>query len=144
MAHRARLALLLAVGALALAPAGSMAGSGVKAPKNTTYAGHTDRGGKLSVTVSGKSIQVLAIQFKCHDTVGHTSLQDVPLKKTSRGYKFGVDSFGIVSYDDGYPDENARVEVYGRFARGARSAKGKLKVRAPRCGTGLLGFFIKR
>jgi hypothetical protein len=135
----------MAVAALAAAPAAAPAATKVRAPKDgATYKGKTERNGRFSLTISGKSIQILAIKFKCHDTFGHTSLQDVPLKKTKRGYKFAIDSFGIVSYDDAFPDENARIEIYGQFTKRARSATGRLKVRPPRCGTGLLDWKIKR
>ena len=139
-------ASLVAVAALAATPLGAQAAhaSSVKAPKDGDYSGDTERGGKLSVNVAGKSIQIAAIQFKCHDTVGHTSLQDIPLKKTRRGYKFGIAAHSIVSYDDGYPDQNAPVEIWGQFFRGGKAAKGTLRVRAPRCGTGLLGWRIRR
>lgn len=136
----------MAAAALVALPAGAGgATSEVKAPKDgAKYAGATDHGGRLTIHIAGKRIEILAIRFKCRDTVAHTSLQDVPMKKTKRGYKFSIDSFSIVSYDDGAPDENAPVEIYGRFTKRAKSATGNLKVRAPRCGTGLLGWKIKR
>ncbi|MEA2353398.1 MAG: hypothetical protein QOJ14_1812 [Thermoleophilaceae bacterium] len=145
MRLRATTAASLAAAALVLAvPAGVQAGSSVKAPKDGNYSGATEHGGTLTVKISGKSIEIAAIQFKCHDTVGHTSLQDIPLKKTKRGYKFGINAHSIVSYDDGYPDENAPVEIWGRFFRGGKAAKGTVRVRAPRCGTGLLAWRIRR
>jgi hypothetical protein len=143
----ARVASLLAVAALAASPVGAQAAHkpSVKAPKDgAVYSGDTDRGGKFSVSIAGKSIEIAVIQFKCHDTIGHTSLQDIPLKKTKRGYKFGISAHGIVSYDDGHPDQNAPIEIWGQFTRRAKSAKGTLRVRAPRCGTGALGWKITR
>jgi hypothetical protein len=132
--------------ALTLAAASASADdSSVKTPKSgATYSGKTEHGGKIAVVPSGKSIEIVAIQFRCDGSVGHTSLQDIPMKKTKRGYKFGITAYGNVTYDDDYPDENAKTTIWGRFGKKARSAHGHVQVRAPRCNTGRLDWRAHR
>jgi hypothetical protein len=109
-----------------------VAAAKVKAPMSgRTYSG---RPGGIQLSISGKSIQIVAFRFRCHDTTAATSLTGIPLKKTSRGYRFAIKAHGIVSYADGKPDENGAVDINGRFSRTARSAGGALRVKTPRCG----------
>src|SRR4051794_27211557 len=75
----------------------------VKAPRSALYQG---RRARLQMQISGKAIQIVAFEFPCEDTRGATSLTDNALKKTRRGYRFGIKAQGIVTYRDDEPDEN--------------------------------------
>jgi hypothetical protein len=103
----------------------------VKAPKGE-YSGK-----KVFILVSDKEIALLSVRFPCarHDTKGATSLNDVPLKKTKRGYKFSIDAHGSASYEDGHPDENVAVAVSGQFTRDAKKVRGRFSVHSPYCGS---------
>ena len=80
---------MLAVLALALTPAAVAAAHQpkVKAPKSGS---EYDGNHKLVIYISGKSIELVAFNFRCGDTTGGTSLNDIPLKKTKKGYQVGV------------------------------------------------------
>jgi hypothetical protein len=98
------------------------------------YTGKTAQGTKLTLMVSGKKVDIVAFEFNCgRKTVGATSLQDLPLKRTDAGYTFNVSANGIVSYRDEQPDENAEVAIRGRFSRSAKTVAGVLRVASPRC-----------
>jgi hypothetical protein len=84
--------------------------------------------------ISGRSIEIMAFRFPCGDTVGRTSLNGIRLRRTPRGYRFHIDAHGSVTYGDDVPDENAALHVGGRFSRNARTVRGLLRVRTPRCG----------
>ena len=144
MGTRPLVALTL-IAALAAAVPALADGDGVKHPKDgATYSGHTRGGSKVQLETSGDSVQIVAFAFKCDGTVGHSSLQDIPLKRTKRGWKFGETAYGLVTWEDDQPDENAKTTIWARFARGAKSAKGHYRVQAPRCQTGTLHFFVHR
>jgi hypothetical protein len=104
----------------------------VRMPKPGQYNGHP-RGEDMLIYVGGKEIQIAAFSFKCADTVGRTSLDSISLKKTRKGYKFGLDAHGSISFQDGKPDENGKVAIAGRFAADGKSARGTFRVRSPRC-----------
>src|SRR4051794_27222024 len=92
------------------------------------------RPGKLQLYISGKAIQLAAFEFPCKDTRGATSLNDIKLRKTPRGYRFGIKAHGIVTYRDDETDENGAIALSGRFSRTGKSAGGTLRVKTPRCG----------
>jgi hypothetical protein len=103
----------------------------VRAPKS----GSQYEGSRQSfLQISGRSIEIMAFRFPCGDTVGRTSLNGLRLRRTPRGYRFHIDSHGLVTYGDDEPDENAAVHVGGRFSRNARTVRGLVRVRTPRCG----------
>jgi hypothetical protein len=104
----------------------------VRLPRSGKYKG-SPRGKDMTIYVSGNEIQVVAFSFKCADTVGRTSLDSIRLKKTRKGYKFALDGFGSISFEDGKPDENGKVTIAGRFAADGKSARGTFRVRSPRC-----------
>jgi len=62
------------------------------------------------------------------------SLNDISLKKTSKGYKFGLNAHGSITFADDQTDENGKVAISGRFTRSGRKATGVFRVRSPRCG----------
>src|SRR4051812_31561785 len=101
------------------------AGATVTAPRSgSTFSGN---GGDLTLQLGRRSIQVVEIRFKCHATRAVTSLSDIPMKRTKRGYTFSIKAHGTASYADDRPDENATIAISGRFSRTGKSAKGSLK-----------------
>ncbi|MEA2438118.1 MAG: hypothetical protein QOF65_2674 [Thermoleophilaceae bacterium] len=116
-------------------PAAVDAATSVKAPKSGKFKA-TTAVGKHPVTlyISGKSIQLIAIEFRCKETLGRTSINDIKLTKTKRGYKFSIAAHGIVSYADEGTDENGAIGISGRFAKGGNKVTGVLHVKTPRCG----------
>jgi hypothetical protein len=130
---------VLALTGVALLPASTGAATDtVKAPKNgATYSGMTAEKLRVSLRIQGKAIEVLAVKFNCKGTIGRTSFSAIPLRKTRRGYAFGIMMYGIVTYEDPErTDENAQVRVSGRFgAETARRVTGKISLKTPECGT---------
>ena len=133
-----RLTAALAAMAVALAPATvpvAASGSGskpkVKAPKSGSQ---YDGNHKLVLYISGKSVELVAFNFPCRDTTGRTSLNDIALKKTKKGYKFAIKAHGSISFADGRPDENGAVNISGRFSRKAKTVAGHFRVGSPSCG----------
>ena len=124
---------MLAVLALALTPAAVAAAHQpkVKAPKSGS---EYDGNHKLVIYISGKSIELVAFNFRCGDTTGRTSLNDIKLSKTTKGYKFGIKAHGIISFANGTPDENGAVNISGRFGRRAKTVAGHFRVKSPSCG----------
>jgi hypothetical protein len=118
----------------------------VKAPKSGQYDGKTRQQRGIQLYTSGSLIQFAVIQFKCGDTGadGVTNLNSVPMRRTAKGWAFSIKAHGSVTYSDGRPDENAEVDLSGRFARGGRTARGRIRVKSPRCGgTGKVRFAVK-
>jgi hypothetical protein len=116
----------------------------VKAPKSGQYNGNP-RGKPMTLFVSGKQIEVAAFSFKCANTAGRTSIDAIPLKKTSKGYKFGLTVAASITFADGGPDENGKATLAGRFATDGKSAKGTFRVRSHRCGdTGSIKWRVRR
>jgi len=122
-----------AVALVALAgTATSLAAGTVKAPKSGTYTGYP---GAMTLYVSGKSLSLVAFSFKCGEAKGRTSLNDVKLKKTKKGYAFSIKAHGNVTYSDEQPDENGAVNLSGRFSKTGKSSAGVFRVKTPRCGS---------
>jgi hypothetical protein len=95
--------------------------------------------------VSRKNIDLAAFSFKCGKTSGRTNLNDIDLRKTRKGYSFAIRAHGSVTYADNEPDENAAVDISGRFTRTGKRPAGHLRVKSPRCGdTGRLHWSAKR
>jgi hypothetical protein len=115
----------------------------VKAPPDGA---HYTGNHRLSLYISGKSIQIVAFRFPCKQAKGDTSLQDVKLKKTDKGYKFGITSYGIVTYTDSetHPDQNGQITLAGRFGRLAKTVAGHFRVKTPRCDSGRIDFSGQR
>ena len=117
----------------------------VRAPASGWYIGPTEQQRKLGLYVSGESIEVAAIAFRCGNATGRTALNDVDMRRTRQGFAFDIRAHGSVTYSDGYPDENAAVDLTGVFARSGSKASGRLRVKSPRCGgTGWVGWTVKR
>jgi hypothetical protein len=114
------------------------------APKSGTYNGRAGSHRKLFFSLNGNSIDIFAFDFTCGNTTGRTSLNGITVKKTKKGYTFLLKAHGSVSYRDDHPDQNAAVQVSGRFGRSGRAAVGTLKVKTPRCGTGTVDWSAKR
>jgi hypothetical protein len=127
---------VLAAISAALVPAAWGARKPVVKPPSSgaKYTGVTDDKQKVSLFPSGKALQIFALDFVCvGKVVGSTSLEAIKLTRTDTGYKFSIRAHGIVSYKDGKADENAAINVSGRFSRSARSVTGRVRVRSPRC-----------
>jgi hypothetical protein len=129
---------LVSVAAVPLAAAPATQKKPVKAPKDgATYKGHHPG---VMIAISGKSIQIIAFRFPCKQVKGNTSLQDIKLHKTDKGYRFKIEANSIVTYSDSdshdHPDENAAIRLGGHFSRNAKNVTGHLRVIAPRCDTG--------
>jgi hypothetical protein len=118
---------------LLVAAAVASAATTVKAPKDgSTYEGKAPR--DVVLRVAGRSVEIVAFSFPCGDVSGRTSLNDFPLKRTPKGYRFNADATGIVTYSDDQGDENAKAHISGRFALDAKKVRGHLRVRSKRCG----------
>src|SRR3954452_8567590 len=103
---RSRLAITAAVLASAsvAVPVGALAAkSTVKAPKSGTYTGSTAQKRHVAVYISGKTVMLVGFDFKCQGTDGQTSLNDIKLKKTSKGYKFSLHAHGSITFKDEQP-----------------------------------------
>ncbi len=116
-----------------------------KLPKST-YSGTTEEDQRITLRISGKSIEIAAWRFRCGDRViGITSLQSIPLRHSDDGYRFKLTTYGIVSYSDEAPDENARIAFRGQFSRTAKRVTGLFRLKSPRCGdTGYVEWRAKR
>lgn len=124
--------------ALATAAAGSTAAGAdrVKAPRSgAKYSGVTGDRGKLTLYISGKSVQLVGFRFACDKIVGSTSLEAIKLKRSKTGYRFKINAHSSVTYSDNRPDQNAAVFIEGRFSRSAKHVAGRLRVGSPRCHT---------
>jgi hypothetical protein len=116
----------------------------VRAPKSGEYKG-SPRGKPMSLFVNGKQIDLAAFSFKCADTTGRTSIDSIPLKKTRKGYTFGLTVGASITFADGKPDENGKVTLAGRFAADGKSAKGTFRVKSHRChDTGSIKWRVRR
>jgi hypothetical protein len=126
-----RIAAAFAVAAVAAPTAAGAAQHRVKAPDGEYGGPH-----KLFMSVSAKTIDVLALNFPCGPGKGkgRMSLDDIALRKTSRGYKFSIKAHGIVGYSDGHPEENGVMSISGQFTRRAKSASGRYQAWSRRCG----------
>jgi hypothetical protein len=109
----------------------------VTPPKAGAYTGSAGVGRDITVYVTGRasnrSISIVAFKFACGKVSGRTSLNDIPLTRTRLGYRFGIRANGLVTYLDGHTDENAAIQIRGRFNRRGTRAAGFLRVRAPHC-----------
>jgi hypothetical protein len=151
MTVRGKVLAAAALAALGLVPAagasawetsggGGQTPKPVKAPKDgAEYDGTSPR---IQIAISGKSIQIFAFRFPCNQVKGNTSLQDIALKKTDKGYKFSIAASGIVTYSDSetHPDQNGAISIDGRFGRLAKTVAGHFRVRTPRCDSGRVAF----
>ena len=120
------------------APAADVEAAAVHAPRSgAKYGGITEENKRISLRISGRSVEIVAFRFACVETAsGATSLQSLRLKRTRAGYRFKISTHGIVSYSDEAPDENAAMSIRGEFSRSAKTVSGRLRVDAPRCDTG--------
>jgi hypothetical protein len=117
------------------------------APKSGAgYSGKTEEGQRVTLRISGRSIEIAAWRFRCGDEVlGITSLEAILLRHSENGYRFKLTTNGIVSYSDEAPDENARIAFRGQFTRSARGVSGLFRVKTRRCGdTGYVEWRAKR
>ncbi len=104
-----------------------------KAPLDGNFKGSAGRGHKLTLSVSGRSILLAGFEFGCRGTEGATSLNDIPIKKTKKGFSFGIKAHGSITYADDSASENGAVSISGRFSKTGKSARGVLRVKSKRC-----------
>jgi hypothetical protein len=131
--------------AKASSPRAAAASSKVKRPNSGKYSGRSAERRPVTLYVSGQSIQLIAFSFACGKTDGLTSLSEIALKKSKKGYKFFVKARGIVSYSDGADDQNGTIILKGRFGRTGKAAIGTFRVKTKRCGdTGAVKWSAKR
>ena len=133
-----RIRLLIAIAVLAVAVPSVALAATVKAPKSgsryTSGAPHY-----AVIQISGRSVEIAALTFPCGEVLGRTSVNDFPIKRTPKGYRFNADANGSVTYSDEQADQNAKVHISGRFALDAKTVRGHIRVRSKRCGdTGYL------
>jgi hypothetical protein len=126
---------------LAAVPAGALAATAKppapKAPKSGKYKGTAGTGHKMLVFVQGKSIALIGFDFSCKGGLkGNTSLSDVKVTKSRNRYGFAIKTHGITSYSDSRGDDNATIDIRGKFAADGKSAAGTLVVTTKRCGKG--------
>ena len=128
-----RVRLLVALVLVAVVPAAALAQTTFKAPKSgSQYT--SEPPSEVLLRVIGRSVEIVAMTVPCKKTMARTSLNDFPIKRTSRGYRFNADANGIVSYANGKPDENGKVHISGRFAADAKTVRGHIRVKTRRCG----------
>jgi hypothetical protein len=145
-AAAAALALTCLVALPIVAGAATQKKPPVKAPKSgSTYTGHHPG---VTLSISGKSVQIFAVRYPCKKVKGNTSLQDIKLHKGKRGYTFKIKSFGIVTYSDSddpdHPDQNGAITLNGRFSRKAKTVVGHVRVQTPRCDSGKIAWSAKK
>jgi carbon monoxide dehydrogenase subunit G len=117
----------------------------VRTPKSGQYVGETKQRRFLGLSTSGPNVQLAELHFKCGTADGSTVLNDIDMHRTFRGFAFELRAHGSVTYSDGYPDENAEVDISGLFSRSGSKAHGWIRVKSPRCGgTGRVGWAAKR
>jgi hypothetical protein len=129
-----RLVVLLT---LALAIAVPAVATGATRPPKAPKSGWSYNGkpGDVTLRISGRSVEIAAFSFPCGNVYGRTSVNDFPLKRTSKGYRFNADANGIVTYTD-ETDGNAKVHISGRFSLDAKTVRGNIRVTSDRCKTG--------
>jgi hypothetical protein len=131
-------ALAMALSPLALAAPAAK----VNVPKSGKYTG---KPGHITLFTNGKNIDLVSFSFKCHETSGATVLNDIPMKKSKKGYTFAIKAYGGVTYADEKDPDNGRIVISGRFSRTGKSAKGVLTVKTPRCGgSGTIKWHVAR
>lgn len=129
-----RAAVAAALIGLAIAPS-ALAGADdpvVRPPRSGSV--YTGAAHHVALQISGRSIAIIAFSFRCRNTVGRISLNDLKLTRSSTGYRFYAATFGSVTHRNGKPDENAEVHIRGKFTRDARMVRGRFRVVSPRCG----------
>ena len=127
-----RIRLLIALLVVAAVPAAAFAQT-VKAPKSgSQYT--SDPPSDVLLRVAGRSVEIVAISFPCKNTTARTSLNDFPIKRTDRGYRFNADANGLVSFENGKPEQNGAVHISGRFSLDAKTVRGHIRVKVKRCG----------
>jgi hypothetical protein len=142
---RRRVALVCAIALLVAAPLADGAKKpSVKRPKSGTWSGTTQQKKDITLYVSRNSVDLAAFTFRCQGADGRTSMNAMKLVKTTKGYKFSLKAHGSISFSDGQPDENGRVEIGGRFSVNGKTARGTFRVRSSRCHTGVRTWNAKR
>jgi hypothetical protein len=101
---------------------------------------------RLMLQISGKQIEIVSFRFPCKTAKGDTSITGIPVTKAAKGYKFSIETNGIVTYTDSatHPDQNGMITFAGQFGRLAKTVKGHFRVKTPRCDSGRIDFSGQR
>jgi hypothetical protein len=127
---------LLTLVALALVLAAPAAAAKPSAPKAGDYTGTTEGVRDLTLNLDGDQVVIAAFAFACDGTVGHTSLQSIPIEKRKGRYRIDIAAHSVIGFDDARPDENTALTIKGTFSRSGERAGGRLLVRSSTCKTG--------
>ena len=125
---------------LLLGPMAPGFSAGVKRPAGE----YTGQRGQLLISVTGRSIELAAFDFPCRRTTGRTSLNDIPIRRARGRWRFSIRTFGIATYRDDFPDENARIRFTGRFTPNGRRVTGTVTFTTPHCGNDTIAFSASR
>jgi hypothetical protein len=142
-----RLSAMAAAATLALVPIADAARHKVKVPRSGHFHGDPE-GRPMDLYTSGKTIDLAAFDFKCRNVKGvrgRTSINDIRMKWTKKGYRFGLNTHGNITYSDEQSDENGAISFWGRFTPAGNRVKGTYRVKSSRCGsTGTVEWRAKR
>ena len=109
------------------------------------YRGRTAPGHAFAMSAAGGSLVVTSFGFRCGSTVARTAIDDIPLKRMSRGYRFRIFVYSSMTYRDNRPDQNGTVTISGHFGTRAREAAGRFRAQSPRCrGNGWVRWTARR
>lgn len=126
-----RLIRLAAATAAVCALVPALAGAAtVKRPSGT----YTGDAGSLILSVTGRVIDLAALDFPCGKTSGRVSFNDIRIGRKKGRWRFSLIIYGSVTFADGAPDENGRFRFSGRFSPSGRLAVGRLSHRVRHCG----------
>lgn len=147
MTTHSRAAAGMAALALVAGPA-TLAGAAthkkpVKRPKDGAYyVGHDPR---VSLRVSGKSLEYFLVRFPCHEAKGIASMQDIPIEKSRKRWRFSIKAHTSVTFSDmtTHPDQNAPMSLDGHFSPDAKKVYGHVRIQPPRCDSGRLTWRAK-
>ena len=57
------------------------------------------------------------------------------MKWSRKGYRFGLKTFGNITYSDEQQDENGSISFWGRFTPAGNKVRGTYRVKSSRCGS---------
>jgi hypothetical protein len=137
MTTSTRLSVIAAAATLALVPIADAAKHKqprVRVPKSGHF--HGASGGRaIDLYTQGRVIQLAAFDFKCGDVKGRTSINDIKMKWSKKGYRFGLTTNGNITYSDEQQDENGAISFWGRFTPAGNRVRGTYRVKSQRCGS---------
>ena len=126
----------LTVGLIAATPASADVSSKtrVKAPKKGQFIDQTGERQEVTLYVAKRRIRRAELEFQCGFATAHTTIRRIKLKRTPRGYRFTARRSPAFSYNDGRRSQFGPITLTGRFTRGGKRVRGRVRMRTPRCG----------